>query len=157
MDKHPSGDEVFQVAMELEETGEVFYEALAATSQNSLITSMCRRLARDEVNHYRIFEEMRANRAGYWPTRDLDSDELRFTQSLINERVIPSAEKMREIVAAGSIAETLELAIKMEDDSITFYEELVAGADDETAESLRKIIGEENRHKQDLIDARSGL
>ena len=45
----------------------------------------------------------------------------------------------------------------MEQDSVKFYTELLAGADGEDAEAMRQIIEEEKRHEKSLLDVRRGL
>ena len=53
-----SGAEIFQIAMELEESGRVFYETLAETSSDEEVVNLCRNLAMQESNHFRAFKSM---------------------------------------------------------------------------------------------------
>lgn len=46
-----SGAEVFQTAMELEESGRVFYETLAEATENRDLADLCRNLAAQEIDH----------------------------------------------------------------------------------------------------------
>ncbi len=152
-----TGDEVIQIAVEMEETGEMFYEALAATTGNEQVRSMCRRLARDEIDHRRTFQRLRESFAADWPLRELEPEELDFTQSLINEKILPDPDEARAVASGGSTADAMDMAIRMEADSVRFYSELLAGADGRDAEAIRRIIREEKSHQRMLTDARRGL
>jgi len=46
-----SGAEVFQMAMELEESGRVIYETLAEATDNRGLADLCRNLAAQEIDH----------------------------------------------------------------------------------------------------------
>ncbi len=152
-----TGDEVLQIAMEMEQTGEVFYEALAAVCRNRPVTDMIRKFARNEQDHYQTFKRMREERADTWPVRDLDPDELSFTQSLINEKVIPSPDDMRKLAASTGLADALAMAVKMEHDSIRFYQELLAGLAASDVEVVEQIIQEERLHQRELEEAQRAL
>lgn len=152
-----TGDEVIQIAVEMEETGEVFYEALAASAGDEQVRSLCRRLARDEIDHRRTFQRLRESFAADWPMRDLEPEELDFTQSLINEKILPNLDEARAVASGGSTADALDMAIRMEMDSVRFYSELLAGADRGDAEAIELIIKEERQHARALREARGGL
>ena len=152
-----SGGEVFQIAMEIEETGRVFYEALAISSRNDRVSDLCRRLAGQEQQHYHTFDQMRQDRLRRGPARPMGDDELAYVQALINEQVIPSAEGVRRIAAKGTLAEALDLAVKMENDSVQFYTKMLPAVDAADAEAVRGIIDEEQRHARDLAAARGEL
>lgn len=152
-----TGDEIFQVALELEETGRVFYEALAIGCRNQRVAALCRRLARDEANHCRTFEQMRRRLIDGQAARPLDLQEQEFVQALINERVIPSPQAARELAAKGGLAEALDLAVELEKDTVRFYQEIAPAVSSEDARAVRKIIAEEQSHVQQLTDARHNL
>ena len=150
-------DQVFQVAMEMEQTGEVFYEALAASSRDERTSRLCRRLAREETEHFRTFKNLREGRSRAWPARPMTEDQLTFTRSLIKEKLIPTPEEARRVALHGGAMDALDMGIKMEDDSVKFYEELLAGAEASDAEAIELIIKEEREHARALREVRGGL
>ena len=149
-----TGDEVFQIAMELEETGQVFYEALAAACGDLKVAELCHRLARQEIDHYNKFKLLRERLASRPASHPLTWEEMDFAQALINDRVVPDPAKARELAVKGSVAEALDLAIKLEKDSILFYMDVLPAVDGDDAAAIRQIIAEEKRHAQELIFAR---
>jgi len=152
-----TGDEIFQIAMEMEETGEVFYEAMAAAGGSEAVANLCRRLAGQEREHYRTFEKMRAALVTRPPDRPLTWEEMEFDQALINDRVVPNPAEALRIASTGNLTETLDLAIRLERDSVTFYSEMLPFVAGDDAEAVGRIIKEEQRHVEELLIARRNL
>jgi rubrerythrin len=152
-----SADRAFALAMELEDTGMVFYEALAAGVASRRVRDVCSRLALAERDHYTHFQHMRQQLSTARRQAPLSPQEADFMQAIINQQVVPNPAEARRIAAAGSVAAMLELAVGMEKDSILLYEDLVEVASAEDALAIRKIIEEEKRHMQDLLTARREL
>ena len=152
-----SAEEVFQIALELEETGQVFYEAVAAACGNEQVARLCRRLAQQEAAHYKTFQQMQKRPPDDPASRPLNAEGLGYVQAMVNQRVVPDPGKAREMAAKGSLAETLDLAIRMENDSISFYTGMLDMVDGGDAEAVRRIIREEQRHAQELAVSRRSV
>ena len=153
MDEAMTADRLFQVALELEETGQIFYEALAASTGNRQVAALARRLAQQELDHFHKFERMRRQAAQAGPAEPMSPDELVHVQQLVREKVIPSEAGVRRIAATAKLGEALEVAIRMEEDSVTFYSAMLT-AEGVDADAVRKIIDEEKAHVRTLSDAR---
>ncbi len=152
-----TADEIFQIAMEMEETGQVFYEVLAAGAANDRVAGLCRRLSEAEKRHYLAFEQMRKDLAVRPADRPLTWEETVFAQEMLNEAVVPNPRKAREVAAAGSLLQVLDLAIKMERDSIAFYGHLIPLVAEAEAKAVQEIIKEEEKHEKELLDAKKSL
>jgi rubrerythrin len=152
-----SGAEIFQIAMELEESGRVFYETLAEKSEDHDLADLCRDLAVQEADHFRKFKKMGEELVERRASRPLTWDELHFAQMLIEERVLSSPEAARDAAASGDVVALLETAIRLEKDSVLFYNELLAEVDENDAPAVQEIIDEEKRHVRSLVEARKGL
>ena len=152
-----SGAEIFQIAMELEEAGRVFYETLAEKSEDHDLADLCRNLAVQETNHYRKFKKMSEELVERPASRPLTWDELHFAQILIEEHVLSDPEAARDAAGSGDVAGMLETAIRLEKDSVLFYNELLAEVDEKDAPAVQEIIDEEKRHVRSLVEARKGL
>ena len=150
-------DEVLQMAMQLEETGQLLYEAVAATCGSEPVAELCRRLAKEEVEHYNTFKRMRQELADRPESRPVTREELKSAQAVINERVVPDPMELGRVARQGSLEEVLELSIQLEDDSVAFYAYLLAAMEGEDAEVVERIITEEQQHARDLREARRGL
>ena len=152
-----TGDEIFQMAMEMEETGEVLYEAMAAAGGNDAVSDLCRRLAAQERDHYKVFERMRQALVTRPPGRPLTWEEMEFDQALINDRIVPDPSAALRMASTGSLTETLELAIQLERDAVSFYSGMLKCVDAGDADAVERIIEEERRHAEDLLIARRNL
>ena len=152
-----SGAEVFQIAMELEEAGRVFYETLAEASTDHDLADLCRNLAAQETAHYRKFKEMGAALVERPASRPLTWDELHFAHVLIEERGLSDPEAARDAASSGDVLGVLDAAIQFEKDSVLLYWELVDEVDEEDAPAVQEIVEEEKRHVRALIEAKRRL
>ena len=150
-------DEVFQIAMELEETGQVFYETMAVVSQDHEVASLCRRLAQKESEHYDAFKEMRQAELGDRAGGPMDLDQSRAVQDMINEQVIPDPKKIREVAGHGGMAEALSLALEMENSSVEFFGRMLEVVSEADARVVQAIIAEEHKHVKDISAALNSL
>jgi rubrerythrin len=152
-----SGAEIFQIAMEMEDTGRVFYEKLAQTSQNPAIAELCRNLAKQEAEHYETFKKLGAELVKRPVSRTLTWDELSFAQILIEERVMSNPEMAEEAASSGDVSALLDTALQLEKDSVLFYRELLDEVDEKDAPAVQEIIDEEKRHVRALVKAKREL
>ena len=90
-------------------------------------------------------------------SRPLTWDELHFAQILIEEHVLSDPEAARDAAGSGDVTGMLETAIRLEKDSVLFYNELLADVDENDAPAVQEIIDEEKRHVRTLVEARKGL
>ena len=150
-------DEVFQMAMQAEESGRLLYEAVAKETANPEVAGMCRQLATQEGRHYEKFKAMREAQANRTDSRRLSLEEMDFVQALIEGRVTPLEAKARRIARENSLAQVFDMAIQAEKDSATFYEQMLAGVDANDAGAIREIIEEEKRHQRILTEVRQGV
>jgi len=149
-----SGAEIFQIAMELEEAGRVFYETLADDSEDPKLADLCRSLAVQEASHYSRFKKMSEELVQRPASRPLTWEELHFAQLLIEERVLSDTDAARDAAVGGDVAELLETAISMEKDSVLFYNELLEEVYEEDVPAVREIIKEEKSHVRALLEAK---
>jgi len=146
-----TGDEIFRIAIELEQLGEQFYEALGDVAPQDSIKALCRDLAEQEQLHAKTFEQLRVQTTQRTASRPLSWDELSFAHTLVEERVMPDPDVAREVAASKGVAEVLDMAIGFEKDSILFFQEIYASVDEADRAAIVKIIDEEKAHAQRLI------
>jgi len=152
-----TGEEVFQVAMALEETGQVFYEVLAVSCGHGRVAEMCRRLAVQESEHYDQFKRMRQALLAGGEATPLTSGQIELVQSMINDRVVPDPDAARRQATEGGLTETLAIAMKMERDSISFYRKLLNVVDEDGVRAIKGIIAEEQEHIRVIAEATKSL
>lgn len=155
-----NAEKILQIAMELEETGKVFYEVAAAgctKSRQDDVSELFHHLAKEEDDHYKIFQRMLeelAERTQRQPV-PLTDEQRKYVQDLINERIIPNPAATLEKVRHCSLAEALDIGIEMERESVAFYTGiLLTVTNGQDTEIVQRIIDEEKQHESDLLDSR---
>lgn len=131
---------VFDFAMEMEESGKAYYENLAKAATLPGLKTIFTRLAEDEQKHFEIFRELKAgNKAQAMPLSTLlDTAKNVFIQLPRN------AEGVKDVT--GVLA-AYRHAMKLEMDSFRFYEDAAdKESDDGIKALLLKIAGEEHKH-----------
>lgn len=149
-------DQALQVAIEMERLGCIFYSALADACAQTDIATLSRDLARAEHTHEATFAQMRGKLAADQRKPQMREHELFLAARQLRNIILPTPEKVRQVVLRGDIRETLEMAIKMETDSIDFYSNAAASADADTAAMLSRIASEERTHLKALEERRKG-
>jgi rubrerythrin len=140
-------DDVFQIILEVEETGQLFYEALGASCSSERLAAMCYRMSTQEKDHYELFEKMRHQYLHGPQKRHFSEDQI---QQIIKQRIVPDQTVIRNVLAERSMELVLELAIDMEEDSVDLYRDLQQLLSDEDARVVERIIEEELQHAADL-------
>ena len=59
--------------------------------------------------------------------------------------------------SSGDVVALLETAIRLEKDSVLFYNELLPEVDEKDAPAIQEIIEEEKRHVRSLVEAKKRL
>ena len=147
-------DEVFQLAMKAEETGQRLYEAVAAEAKDGQVADLCRKLAGAEGKHFLKFQAMKQALPTNIEARKLSLDDLDFVQSLVKGRVVPDEVEALRIARSHSLPEVLDIAIQAERDSQAFYGQILDGIEAKDAAAIREIIAEERHHEEMLVEAR---
>ncbi len=152
--------EALRIATEMERDGLAFYEALAGAAKDAKVRKLALRLAEEERDHIRRFEEMidaeRFDNA--WSVDDLQliDDYLNAT---VKRGVFTGPEAARKIAeSVSNLGEALSLAIHMERMTVQYYEKLHAACTYDTGrKAFAQLVEEEKRHAADLEAARASL
>jgi rubrerythrin len=139
-----SGDQALQAAVQMEQIGKDFYDALAGASADPQVRELSHKLAVEEANHARIFERIRSDLARKGQTVLLGDEQVAQARQTLMREVLPDAEAIRHVAEKGNAHEMLAMAIQMEKDAIRFYGALPRPLA-ETAE-VKAVIREEQTH-----------
>jgi len=148
-----TSDEAFQMALQLEASGQLFYESVAKATEDAAVADMCRNLAAQEQAHAAKFQAMRDATSKASPARRFTPEATEFVQAMLEGKILLKPAEAKRIAAESDLSELLEMAIKMEQDSIRFYSELLSVLDAADAEAVNGIIEEEKRHERELTEA----
>jgi rubrerythrin len=140
-----SCEQVCVMAMEMEQVGRDFYTALAGGSDDRRVRTFCAVVAGEEGQHYESFQRMREQFAQAGPDPDISPQMQEELRQLVANRVQPNAAAVQKVAIGGELADALDMAIRMEQDSIDFYQAIGVFLPS-VKEALRKIVREENAH-----------
>ena len=151
MDTTLTGEEVLRMAMDMEQTGQMFYEALAGGTSDRRAAGLFRRLAREETSHYAQFKQMHdAVAAGQMPVH-WSAEQAESLHQTVKRNIQPGPAQVREVAMGGNLTDAVALAREMEQGAIRFYSGLIDVVDAETAEVIRSIVKSEESHLKDLV------
>jgi rubrerythrin len=149
-------DEIFQMAMQAEETGRLLYEAVAKEASDPRVADLCRKLAAQEARHYGRFKAIKEAQPER-NSRRLSLEEMDFVDGLMRGRVTPLEAEAKRVARENSLGKVLNLAIQAETDSAAFYEQILPAVDAVEAKAIREIIEEEKRHYRVLSEYRQEI
>ena len=146
-----TGEEVLRMAMDMEQTGQIFYGALALGTSDRRAAELFHKLAEAEENHYAQFKQMRdAVAAGqipmYWTPEQAES-----LHQMVVRNIQPGPAEVRKVAMEGFLTEAVAMAREMEQSAIRFYSSLVNVVDADSAKIIRQIIKSEQSHLKDLV------
>ncbi len=151
MDMTLTGEDVLKMAMDMEETGRLFYEALADGTDDPRAVDLFRMLATAEVSHHATFKKMYESLlAGRSSVRWSDTRANEFHR-LVKENIQPTPADVRKVAMGGDLTAAIALARKMEQDAIRFYTQMIDAVDAESVDTVKAIVKSEESHLRDLV------
>ena len=153
-----SGDELINLAIDIERRGIAFYDIMARTAENDAAREAFRYLVEMEREHVRTFQSMLSNVGESRPSKDRTQVNATYLQALADSAVF--TEDMATGETAAQIASdigALELGISAEKDSILFYYELRDILTEPLGNEISKIIDEEKLHLSQLSGLKTRL
>lgn len=157
-----NADEVFEIAMDIEENGEAFYDAATAKAKSADAKAVFERLREAEERHYATFKALREQLprdAAVAAVHDPDGQVSLYLRILSESRVFGSREEAREV--ANKVADevqALRTALQFEKDTILFFHTLQDLTRPEWGkDQIGKLILEEQTHVRDISAALAAL
>jgi len=146
-----SGQEIIEIAVRIEENGNVFYTAAAkAIQEDNDIKGLLLDLAEKELMHIAIFQKLagRFEAEAFEFNPDEASDYISF---LADQHIFGKAGAGAELAkTVHTPKEALEIAFKFENDSVIFYTELEKRTETDAKRLIRQIIEEEMEHAAEI-------
>jgi len=153
-----SGDELIDLAIDIEHRGITFYDIMAKSTDDEMARAVFEALVNMERQHITIFEDMRGE--GIAPTESGGStpEYSDYLRSLIDDSVFNDDMITSEMATqADSDIQAIELAISAEKDSILFYYEMGDLMPKKKLPIIKQIITEEKSHLQQLTEVKKRL
>jgi rubrerythrin len=149
MPKITACEQVFKMAMEMEQVGTDFYAALAGGSDDVKVRTFCARVAGEEAKHLETFRRMLQEYSAGGHAHDVPPEAEEELRRLVAAQVQPDVRTVQKVALGGSLADALEMAMRMERDAIRFYQDLSAQVP-AVAAAVRPIVKEEASHLSTL-------
>jgi len=150
-----NADEIFQIAIDIEENGKGFYEKDRGLVDNPDVKALLASLAQEEVKHQEIFTELKAQLP-----REITGDTVwdpshemnRYLQMMADMNIFRyDMDVERELSQVKNLEDALRLGIRFEKDSIIFYITLQDATEEKKGrEHIGKLVDEEKKHLKRL-------
>ena len=150
--------DVIEFAIRVEENGERFYREEARLIDDPGVKDLFSRLAEDEVDHRKRFEEMRGALGDYSPPETYEGEYMAYLREYIDGKVIfPKELKEDYLRGRGDTMSAIALALQREIDSISYYQEMKRYVPEIEHPLIDRIVGEERSHFKRLSELRKGM
>ena len=151
-------DEIVDIAIRLEESGEAFYTAAADKMANDKIRLLFQELSMQEQEHRRAFQQMGRNAVKLAYTPEQWEQFQAYVGALLQQTFFRNPESALErATTVTDPASALEAALGFEKESILFYQELQAVVQETNRQIVARVIREEKHHLERLADVLADL
>ncbi|HUU41910.1 MAG TPA: ferritin family protein [Desulfatiglandales bacterium] len=150
-----NADEMFQVAIDTEKNGKLFYEKAMLAVDDPGLKSLLESLARDELEHIKTFTELKAQlpkaaaKDTVWdPFHEMDE----YLQTMADMSVFRSGLNVeRELSGIKKAEDVIRLGIQFEKDSIIFYTTMQDAVEEKKGRKfIGQLVDEEKKHLRKL-------
>ncbi len=146
-----SGQEIIEIAVRIEENGNEFYtKAAKAIGDNNDIKGLLLDLAEKELMHIAIFQKL----AEHFEAEKFEfkaDEEFDYISYLAEQHIFGKPGAGAELATTvHTPKEALEIALKFENDSVTFYTEMEKRTKTDAKQLIHQIMEEEMEHAAEI-------
>jgi len=154
-----AGNEILQMAVEIEKKGKAFYDSVVNAVKDPKTKDIFQFLADEEVKHEAIFRKM---------LKDLEIDEganpydnteiVLYFRSLIDRKIFPSEQQggtMKDEL--GNPEAAIRIALSLEKDAVLYFNELLNVSHERDKKVIEDIIEEEREHIRRILRLKKEL
>jgi rubrerythrin len=150
-----NADEVFQVAIEIEENGKIFYDKALEMVDDPQVRNVFKDLALQETEHKRKFQELKQSLpsdASSGTVQDPDHQLADYIKMMADQHVFrTSAGLDQRLQSVTNTMDALRLAIEFEKDSVIFFLSMKDATDESQGrELISLLVKEEQEHLRRL-------
>jgi rubrerythrin len=151
MDAILSASEAVDMAKQVEDAGEAFYDEALKYLEDPEVRRIFEFLRDEERRHAATFERLLETMGGVSGGWREDDEYVAYIRLLAGTQVFPDAPAARAAVRGATAGEALRLAIEFEKDSILFLHEVRPMVEEESREVVDRLIAEERIHVTTLL------
>lgn len=152
-----SGNEVIEMAIQIEQKGYDFYTIMKKKAKREDMRNLFNWLATEEKRHITVFEELREifNKIDMKDLYNWNEVALYF-KSLIDTKVFPDTAEGKDLTnEMEDEIGAIHIAISFEKDNILYFQEIRDLVEDSEKEIINKLISEEKSHIMKLLELRN--
>jgi rubrerythrin len=145
-----TADDVFTMAVRVEENGEAFYRGAAAIAESPEAQKLFEDLAQMEAGHITAFKKLRSQLAGSFPADSVwDPEGLAegYLQATADTHIFTLEAAENRLKEVKSPVDVLHMAIQFEKDSVAFFLGMKEILPDQSGKSeIDKLVQSEMEH-----------
>ena len=151
-----AGNEIVELAIQIEKNGRDFYNALVAQSKSQEAKDIFKYLAGEEEKHIKAFQKILNSVQKYEPAESYPGEYFAYMNALASEHIFTQKDKGNEIAKrAKSDKEAIGLGIGFEKDSIIFYEGMKKVVPEDELKIVDGLIAQEQDHLRKLSELKN--
>lgn len=148
-----SGNELINVAIDIERRGIAFYDIMARSTDNEAGRELFQHLVEMERRHINVFQDMLDKADISQTTKEPNKEYADYLQALVDNAVFNDDLVTSELATqVDSDIKALELGISAEKDSLLFYYEMKDIMPRQAQPVVSQIINEEKSHLRGLSE-----
>ena len=148
-----TGDEIIEIAVRLEETGEAFYHDAAEKATSKEVKALFEELAIQEQHHRRAFQQMGRSVVELAFSPEQWDQFQAYTGALLRQSFFEKPEgALSQAVEAIDEPAALQAAVGFEKETLLFFHELRGVVKGPARQTMDRIIEEERQHIQRLSE-----
>ena len=148
-----AGSEIVEIGIQIEKNGRDFYNTLVEQSKSQKAKEIFRYLAGEEEKHIATFQGILDSVKKYEPPEAYPGEYFAYMSALAGDHVFTQKDKGTQVAeGTNNDKEAVELGIKFEKDSITFYEGMKKVVKEHDHKVIDKLIEQEQGHLKQLSD-----
>lgn len=142
-----TGDEIIELATEIEKAGKTFYEAAAQKVDHTDASALFKALGNEEDKHIKDFQALKSNlNRGFSPEESYPGEYREYLKAIVDSHVF-NLKNVDELVKDVVVArEALAVALRFEKDSILIFQEFMNVVDDMGKDIVQNLIDQEKEH-----------
>jgi len=145
--------DIIELAMQVEQSGEAFYRAVAAKSEAREARQLFEYLAGQEVIHYQVFQKLSQSiREAPFMTDEEWDLYMDYLNGTVQSAFFEGADKALALAETVPDAQTaIKMAIGFEKETLLFFYDLRERIPEADRPVVAKIVDEEKRHIRRLV------
>lgn len=152
-----SACEVVELAIQIEENGRDFYLALTDMADDPKVVEIFNYLADAEEKHIAAFRTIFNSTCKHEPEGVYPDEYFSYMNSLASQYIFTQEGKGAEVAkGVKNYLEGIDLGIKFEKESISFYEGMKKIIPPESVDIIDRLIAEEKKHLETLTELKEG-